>query len=67
MSKPLFNRDAKEDVPCPNCKRLMTLKASDLIDGKVITCPHCGFQMDTKELGKGLKKFESEIKRIFKL
>ena len=67
MSTPLFNRDAKEDVPCPKCKKLMVLKASDLIDGKAIICPHCGFQMDTKEVNKSLREIEGKIKRIFKL
>ncbi len=67
MSEQLFNRNAREDRPCPNCKNLVTIKASDLIDGKVIICPHCGFQMDTKEVSKGLKELEDKIKKIFKL
>ena len=67
MAKQLFNRDAREDVPCPNCKKLVTLKASDLIDGKIITCPHCGLKMDTKEISKGLRETEAKIKKIFKL
>ena len=67
MSTPLFNRDAKEDVPCPNCKKLVTLKASDLIDGKAIICSHCGFQWDTKDMSKGLKEFEARLKKTFGL
>jgi len=67
MSEQLFNRNARENISCPNCKKLVTIKASDLIDGKVITCPHCGLQMDTKEVSKGLKEFEAKIKKTFKL
>lgn len=63
----MFNRNVKDVVPCPHCKKPVTLNSSDLIDGKDIKCPHCGFTMDTKKISKKLKDLEDDIKRKFNL
>lgn len=37
------------DIECPRCRQKFTESALVLVPGRILTCPHCGFQTAVTE------------------
>lgn len=62
----MLDRNEKGDIQCPNCEKSIDITSDQLIDGKIITCPHCGLNMDTSEVKKGLEEAQKQIEAFMK-
>ncbi len=38
------------DWDCPHCELVLSVPHADHVDGKLITCPHCGTQLELRRL-----------------
>lgn len=55
-----WNKDAKIDITCLQCKASFVITGKQLIDKETVTCPNSQAQYDTTQF---LKQIEDTIKK----
>jgi predicted Zn finger-like uncharacterized protein len=56
----MWNKDAKTNVTCPNCKTVFVITGKQLINKEIISCPNCKQQWNSSKV---LKEIEDIIKK----
>ena len=60
----MWDRSAKIDFPCPNCKHEFVISIGKILDGADIKCPKCKIPIKANDFQRKLKSIEKQIERF---
>ena len=60
----MWNRNAKIDFSCPNCRKRFEISVGKILDGVKFSCAKCRIPINATDLQRRLKSIERQIDRF---